>query len=171
MLRTLVAAAAIMPLLMGCAVFAQAQDLGNRSPDETALINTTCTKVMGLHSGESYYADCQDSLAHSLARRDAAYAMSAADDSCSRQGLKPGSSAFATCMLDRQPAKAAMPTLQPVAFASDVTRPGVSYYSVTPSVQFQRKRYACAQLGLTPEGGLFGECVASLQGALLSDPN
>lgn len=169
MLRPLLAAA-ILPLLMGCATFAQADDLGTRSPQEMSLIDSTCTKVMGLHRGESYFAECQDSLAHSLARRDTAYAMAAADDACNHLGLKPGSSDFATCMLDRQPAGAA-PTLQPVALVSDAVEPGRSYYNVTPSVQFQRKRYACAQLGLTPSGGLFGECVASLQGALLSDPN
>lgn len=163
-------AAALLPLLMGCATFAQANDLGSRTPDEMSLIDSTCTRVMGLHQGESYYAECQDSLAHSLARRDAAYAMSAAGEACDRQGLKPGSSAFATCMLDRQRAGSA-PALQPAAFAAEATQPGVSYYSVTPSVQFQRKRYACAQLGLTPNSGLFGECVASLEGALLPDPN
>jgi hypothetical protein len=169
MLRPLIAAA-VLPLLMGCASFAHADDLGTRSPQEMSLIDGTCTKVMGLHRGESYFAECQDSLAHSLVRRDNAYAMAAADDACSHQGLKPGSSDFATCMLDRQPAVAA-PALQPVALTSDAVEPGRSYYSVAPSVQFQRKRYACAQLGLTPNGGLFGECVASLQGALLSDPN
>ena len=169
--RSLLAIATLTPLLMGCAGLAHAQDLRNRSPDEVALIDGTCAKVMGLRQGEAYYLDCRDSLAHSLARRDSAYAMSAADDSCSRQGLKPGTSAFATCMLDRQPGAAGAPALQPAAFSADAVQAGKSYYSVTPSVQWQRKRYACAQLGLTPGSGLFGECVVSLEGALLPDSN
>lgn len=169
MLRPLLAVA-VLPLLMGCATFAQAQDLADRSPQEISLIKDTCARVMGLHPGESYFAECQDSLAHSLARRDMAYALSAADDACSRKGLAPGSAALATCMLERQPSGAA-PALQPVALTSDAVQPGVSYYSVAPSVQFQRKRYACAQIGLMPSSGLFGECVASLEGALLPDPN
>jgi hypothetical protein len=170
MVRTLLSLVIALPLLMGCSVFAQAEDLNNMSPAHMALINETCTKVMGLRPGESYFADCQDSLAHSLARRDAAYAMSAADDSCGRQGLVPGSSAFATCMLDRQGSGAA-PELQAVALNSDTIKPGKSYYDVTPTVKFQRERYSCAQIGLMPNGGLFGECVASLEGELLPDPN
>ena len=170
MVRTLLSAVAALPLLMGCTVFAQAEDLNDMSPAHMALINETCTKVMGLRPGESYFADCQDSLAHSLARRDAAYAMSAADDSCSHQGLAPGSSALATCMLDRQGAGAA-PELHAVALNSDTIKPGKSYYDVTPTVKFQRERYSCAQIGLMPNGGLFGECVASLEGELLPDSN
>jgi hypothetical protein len=168
MLRPILTAFVVMPVLMGCAIIAQAQDLQNRSPDELALINNTCTTVMGLRKGETYWADCQDSLSHSVARRDAVYAMAASDEICSRQGLKPGSAAFATCMLDNKPA-ASPPSLHPVAFTSEAIQPGKSYYDLTPSAQFQRKRYACAQLGLTPGGGLFGECVSSLEGALLPD--
>lgn len=172
MLRTLLTVATALPLLMGCAVFAQAQDLAKRSPQERGLIDATCTNVMGLHRGEAYFGDCQDSLAHSLARKDAAYAMASADESCDRQGLKPGSSAFATCMLDHNGGDLEQPpALQPAAFDQSAVQAGKSYYSVTPSIQWQRKRYACAQLGLTPERGLFGECVANLEGALLSDPN
>ncbi|HVV27106.1 MAG TPA: hypothetical protein VHC40_03985 [Rhizomicrobium sp.] len=170
--RSFLAIAALMPLMMGCAGFAQAQDLQNRSPDEVALINGTCAKVMGLRQGEAFYADCQDSLAHSLARRDTAYATAAADDSCGRQGLEPGTGAFATCMLDRESAGTGKaPALQPAGFSADAVQAGKSYYNVTPGVQWQRKRYACAQLGLTPGSGLFNECVASLEGALLPDPN
>lgn len=168
MIRTVLAAAAAIPLLMGCALFAHAEDLGRMTPTQMGVINTVCAKVMGLRQGEVYYADCQDSLAHSLARRDAAYGTAAGEESCRGRGLAPGSAALATCMLDAH-ARGAAPTPQPVTFVSDAVEPGKSYYSVTPSVQFQRKRYACAQLGLTPGSGLFGECVASLEGALQQD--
>lgn len=164
MLRPLLIAA-LVPVLTGCAAFAQTEDLGNRSPAEIALINATCHRVMGLHDGEEFYQDCQDSLAHMLARRDAAYAMAAGESTCLAEGLKPGSAALATCTLDRRSEAAGAPALQPVALSQSI-EPGRSYYSVTPSVQFQRKRYACAQLGLMPGSGLFGECVANLEGSL-----
>lgn len=154
-------------LLAACAALPGANNLADRSPQEVSLINDTCAKVMGLRRGEGYYGDCQDSLARSLAQRDAAYALSAADDACNRQGLKHGSPAFATCVLDRH-SEGNAPALQPVTLSEGI-RPGRSYYTVTPDVQFQRKRYACAQLGLTPGSGLFDDCLTGLQGSLLPD--
>lgn len=165
MLRPLIAAAAMMPLLMGCAALAQAQDRDGRTPEEMALVNATCTKVMGLRKGEEFYLDCRDSLSHSLARRDAAYEMAANDAACRRLGLSPGSAALATCVLDHQPTAANAPLLQPVAL-SEAIQPGRSYYSVMPDVQTARRRHACAQLGLMPSSGLFGECVGDLDHAL-----
>jgi hypothetical protein len=172
MLRTLTAAAAALPLLMGCAAFAHADDAANMTPDQAQLVSATCTKVMGLRKGESYFAECQDSLAHSLARRVAAYGAAAGAEACRHQGLPEGSPALSTCVLDSQ-ANGRMAPLaaQPVAFSTEATQAGKSYYDVTNDVKFQRERYSCAQLGLMPGSGLFGECVASLEGALLPDPN
>lgn len=165
MLRPIFASAAAILLLTGCAVFAQAQDLESRSPQDATLIAATCTNVMGLKRGQEFYQDCQESLAHSLAQRDAAYAMAASGETCRALGLAPGSSALATCMLDKEGAAAA-PRLQPVALTSETVEPGRSYYTASARAQLQRQRYACAQLGLMPNSGLFGACVASLQGAL-----
>jgi hypothetical protein len=156
---------------MGCAVIAQADDLNDMSPAELSLIDATCTNVMGFRNHDAYFLACQDSLSHSLARRDAAYRMMASDDACSHQGLKPGSAALATCMLEGDHAASAPPAPQPVAFSTEATEAGRSYYDVNNGVKFQRERYSCAQLGLMPNGGLFGQCVASLEGALLPDPN
>jgi hypothetical protein len=171
MLRTLLSVAAALPLLMGCSIIAQADDLNSMSPQQLSLIDATCTHVMGFRYHDAYYLACQDSLSHSLARRDAAYRMVASDDACSHQGLKPGSAALASCMLDHEGRADAAPVPQPVAFAGAGTEPGKSYYDVTNGVKFQRERYSCAQLGLVPNSGLFGQCVASLEGALLPDPN
>jgi hypothetical protein len=171
MIRTLLAIAAAAPLMMGCSGFAQAEDLNNMTPAQLSLIDATCTNVMGFKHRDAYYLACQDSLSHSLARRDAAYRMMASDDACISRGLKPGSAAQATCMLDGERAASMAPVPQPVAFSSEATQAGKSYYDVTNGVKFQRERYSCAQLGLMPNGGLFGQCVASLEGALLPDPN
>jgi hypothetical protein len=51
------------------------------------------------------------------------------------------------------------------------TEAGKTFYDVAPSVRFNRERYACAQLGLVPDSAPFGECVESLDGAFLPDPN
>ena len=171
MLRTVLATAAVIPLLMGCTVFAQAEDLNNMSPQQLSLIDTTCNTVMGLHHRDAYFLACEDSLSHSMARRDAAFRMVQGEDACDRQGLKPGSAALASCMLDSEQAGASAPVPQPVAFTDASTEAGKSYYDVTNGVKFQRERYSCAQLGLMPNSGLFGQCVASLEGALLPDPN
>lgn len=171
MFRILLATTTALPLLMGCSVIAQADDLNNMSPAQLSLIDATCTHVMGFRQHDAYYLACQDSLSHSLARRDAAYRMVASDDACNRQGLKPGSAAQATCMLDGEHMAATAPVPQPVVFSTEATEAGKSYYDVTNGVKFQRERYSCAQLGLMPNSGLFGQCVAGLEGALLPDPN
>jgi hypothetical protein len=172
-LRTLIAAVAALPMLMGCAAFAQVNDTNNMTPEQATLINTTCTNVMGLRKGESYFAECQDSLAHSLARRVAAYGIAAGEDACRHQGLPEGSAALATCTLDNQTGGQIAPPLAPVpiSFSTEAIKAGKSYYDVTNDVRFQRERYSCAQLGLMPNSGLFGQCIASLEGALLPDPN
>src|ERR1700761_3913622 len=77
MFRTLLAAIAAIPLLMGCTAFAQAGDLGGMSPAQLSLIDGTCRDVMGLYHRDASFQACQDSLSHSLARRDAAFRMSA----------------------------------------------------------------------------------------------
>lgn len=170
MLRKLIVSLTAAPLMMGCAVFAQAQDLNHMSAPQKEMISATCTQVMGLRQGEFYFNECQDSLAHTLAMRDAAYANMSAEDSCRAGGLAPGSAALATCMLDRQ-SGAHAPFAPGKIAVSDTIQPGKSYYNVSPTVQFERKRYACAQLGLTPGSGIFGECVTGLVGALMPNPS
>lgn len=173
MLRNILAAATLLTITMGCAPFSQADEL-SMTPDQASLIDATCSNVMGLRKGEFYFGECKDSLAHSLARKVAAEASSRSYADCRHQGLPEGSAALSSCILNsEQPSMrrvSAAPQAVPVSFAGVSIESGKSYYSITPSVQWQRKRYACAQLGLMPNGGLFGECVASLEGALLPNP-
>ena len=92
-------------------------------------------------------------------------------DACNRQGLKPGSAAhwrpacWTANTARRRAVAAAVACLR-----TEATEAGKSYYDVTNGVKFQRERYSCAQLGLMPNSGLFGQCVASLEGALLPRP-
>jgi hypothetical protein len=164
----------VLPMVLSFAPLQQASAIP-LTPDQSSLIDATCTKVMGLRKGESYFAECQDSLAHSMARKTAAAASVSAYGTCRSQNLAEGSAAFSVCVLNAQDRMAASVPMQaqPVDLASadNVLENGKSYYSVTPTVQWQRERYSCAQLGLAPNSGLFGTCVASLSGALFPDPN
>jgi len=83
---------------------------------------------------------------------------------------------LSACILNEENAQASRQTSaasQPVKleYADASIQSGKSYYDVTPTIHWNRERYSCAQLGLMPGSGLFGECVASLDGALLPDQN
>jgi hypothetical protein len=163
--------AAIASLLMGCSAFGQPDGIRAATQGQADLVNATCTNVMGLRKGDYYYAQCQDSLANVLIRRDETLRMVANEEACRSQDRNSNSAALATCMLDRHSDVVAPLPPQPVALKSAAIEPGKSYYSVTPTAKFQRERYSCAQLGLIPNSGAFGECVASLEGALSLDPD
>ena len=172
MLRKLLAFAAALPMVLSCAPFqlASAADL---SPAQSQLVNGICARVMGLRNGESYYVNCQDSLTQSLARKAMAEATAGAGDTCRARGLAIGSPALSVCMLNEESARggSAAP-MQPVSLAGAQTtlQSDKDYYSVTPATRWQRERYSCAQLGLLPNSGLFGECVSSLEGEMSPDP-
>jgi hypothetical protein len=171
MLRKLFAFAAL-PMILSCAPFQQASAENDLTPQQSAQIDDVCKAVMGLRPGEQHYLDCQDSLMHSMTRKIAAESMGDAADRCRAQGLAQGSAALSVCMLDHQqnPQRLAA-TVQPISLtdASSALQSGKSYYDVTPSTRWQRERYSCAQLGLMPGTGLFGQCVTSLEGEMLPD--
>ena len=166
MLCKVLAGIALLPLLMGCGSFQQA-DIPSMSPQQVSLVDATCTQVMGLRKGEYYFAMCRESLANTLVARKEERDMVAAYKDCRQRGLKDGTAAFSTCMLD---SGASAPAAKPMTIAytgTPATEPGKSFYAVPMRVQFQRERYSCAQLGLLPDSRAFGQCVADLEGALL----
>lgn len=167
MLRNILIGVALTPILLACAPFQRA-DIQSMPPQQVALVDATCTQVMGLRKGEYYYLLCRESLANTLAAEKEGRDMSAAYKECRQRGLKEGSPAFSTCMLDSG-ATAPMPqAATTIAYAAGpAAEPGKSFYSIPPRVQFLRERYSCAQLGLLPGSGSFGQCVASLQGAMM----
>jgi hypothetical protein len=163
-----------LPMVLSCAPFQQAAADNGLAPEQSSLIDATCTNVMGLRKGEAYFADCQDSLTHSMVRKVSAEIMAVADNTCRDRGLAEGSAAKSVCMLDEESRAISQRTTTPVqpvslAYASGPLESGKSYYGVTPTVRWHRERYSCAQLGLMPNSALFGECVASLEGELLPD--
>jgi len=166
MLRNFLVGVALTPILFACAPFKQAE-ISSIPPQQVALVDATCTQVMGLRKGEYYYLMCRESLSDTLVAQKEGQDMVAAYEECRQRGFKDGSAAFSTCMLDSG-ATAAMPQPTTVAYtAAPAAEPGKSFYSIPPRVQFLRERYSCAQLGLLPGSGAFGQCVASLVGAMM----
>ena len=171
MVRKLLTAALLAPLMVACAPFA-ASSAPALSAEQVSLVQATCDRVMGLAHSGVYRDECRDSLSQSLARKNAAEGMAGAYGDCSRQGLSEGSAAFSTCMLDRQ-SRPRTAAVQPasLAYDADTAENAKGYFDVNNTVHWRREQYACAQLGLTPGTGAFGQCVVSLDAALLPNQN
>ena len=171
MVRKGLVIAIFAPLIVACAPFA-ASSAPTLAPEQVSLVQATCDHVMGLaHSG--VYRDlCRESLSESLARKVEGEAMAASYGDCRHQGLTEGSAAFSACMLDRQ-SEPHMSRMQTASLAYDVNAPenAKGYFDVSNTVHWRREQYSCAQLGLTPGTGAFGQCVVSLEAVLQPDPN
>jgi hypothetical protein len=164
-------AAILAPLMVACAPFA-ASSAPALAPEQVSVVQATCDRVMGLAHGGVYRDLCRESLSRSLARKTEGEAMATSYSDCRHQGLSEGSAAFSTCMLDRQSPSHA-PAAQAVSLAYDASAPenAKGYFDVSNTVHWRREQYSCAQLGLTPGTGAFGECVTSLDAAMLPNPN
>ena len=176
-MRRLLATAAFLPLLLACVPLgaSAAPPLSPEqralAPDQRELVAQTCDRVMGLSSGGIYRQECMDSLARSVAGKTETAHLVGSYQACRGQGLHEGTAAFSTCMLDSQAPGAAM-SAEPVKLAYDWNTPENSkgYFDVNNRVHWRREQYACAQIGLTPGTGAFGECTTSLEGALMPNP-
>jgi hypothetical protein len=171
MVRKILTMTLLAPLIIACAPFAQAP-VPTLAPEQASLVQTTCDRVMGLAHSGIYRDECRESLSQSLARKVEAEGMAGAYHECRQQGLNEGSAAFSSCMLDRH-SRSPIPTTQAVSLAYDADAPenAKSYFHVSNSVHWRREQYSCAQLGLTPGTGAFGQCVASLDAALMPMTN
>jgi hypothetical protein len=143
------------------------------SASQGSLVAATCSQVMGLRPGETYFAACKESLSQSLAAKVEDQALAAADNTCRQQGLVPGTAAFSTCVLDDEGAgsQASSSGMASVQFAGMSTESGKSFYEVAPVMRWNRERYSCAQLGLIPGNAAFGQCITNLDGTFLPNPN
>ena len=167
-MRKHVASAILFPVLLACAPASYASPA--LTPQQAALVEQTCDKVMGLKGAGEYRSLCQDSLSQSLARKIAAEQMAQSYDRCRERGLRE--SDLATCVLDQSGSDPEAPR-QPITLAAAVAeRPDVrSYFGLTPSEAWRQEQYSCAQLGLVPGTNAFQQCAAGLEGALFPDPN
>jgi hypothetical protein len=121
MLRKLLAAVSLVPLALACVSFARADNV-SPSEQQQFLVDQTCSQVMGLRRGETYFTACAQVLSHALpvAGAAAAPAIATADSSgielgrnfyavspevrwhranyaCARLGLVPGSASLHQC--------------------------------------------------------------------------
>lgn len=176
-MRKLLAVTTLVPLILAglplgaSAAPALSPEQRALSDSQRALAAETCDRVMGLSGGGLYREECMDSLARSMARKAQRALTAASYTACSHQGLREGSAAFSTCMLDTSNQRGVM-AAEPVKLAYNWNTPENSkgYFDVTNSVHWRREQYACAQIGLTPGTASFGQCTASLEGALAPNP-
>ena len=97
-------AVASVALLAAANTFASAAE----NPTRIAREHHACAVIMGLHQPGDLYDTCIRSLEKSLFELDQARLVSTNRTGCAREGLKPGSPAFAVCVVDaeRSPADA-----------------------------------------------------------------
>ena len=97
-------AVAALALLAAANTFANAAE----DPTRTAREHHACAVIMGLHQPGDLYDTCIRSLEKTLSELDQARLVSTNRTTCAREGLKPGTPAFAVCVVDadRSPADA-----------------------------------------------------------------
>lgn len=138
---------------------------------DAATLGKTCTEIVGAAKGTTLYDGCVSSLSQTArSQRQAAMLARNADD-CSRTGLRSGTASFATCILQRRDTHVATHAGQrAVASVSISSVPAgllhKPFIESTPAIRQRKEEYACAQLGLSPDGEAFGQCVADLGAAL-----
>jgi hypothetical protein len=90
--------AAAIALLASANTFANAAENASR----IALEHHACAVVMGLHQPGDLYDTCVRSLNKSLSELDQAQLTSTDRSVCAQQGLKPGTPAFAVCVVNAE---------------------------------------------------------------------
>jgi hypothetical protein len=93
---------AAVPLLAAANTFASAAENSTR----TAREHHACAVIMGLHQPGDLYDTCIRSLDKTLSELDQAKLVSTNRTRCAREGLLPGTPAFAVCVVD---AKGSLP--------------------------------------------------------------
>jgi hypothetical protein len=91
-------AAAAVALLAAANTFASAAENAPRKAQE----HRACAVIMGLHQPGDLYDTCIRSLDKTLSALDQAELVSKNRTSCAQQGLKPGTPAFAVCVVDAE---------------------------------------------------------------------
>lgn len=167
--QLLLAVASALVVAGGCA----AQSRTSLAPQQASLIRATCQNIMRVGRSGVDMAACTESLADSVAARQEGYISVQSDRACSTEGLAPGSAQFATCVLDHK--RHAAPALMAANTTSQLTYDpskdvGASedYYDASFDTKRRREEYSCAQLGLDPDSGAFGQCVAGLDASLFN---
>jgi hypothetical protein len=72
------------------------------NPTRTAREHHACAVIMGLHQPGDLYDTCIRSLEKTLSELDQAKLVSTNRTRCAQEGLKPGTPAFAVCVVDAE---------------------------------------------------------------------
>jgi hypothetical protein len=91
-------AVAAVALLAAANTFASAAE----NPTRTAQEHHACAVMMGLHQPGDLYDTCIRSLGKTLSELDQAKLVSANQARCAQESLKPGTPAFAVCVVDAE---------------------------------------------------------------------
>ena len=86
------------------ALFAAANTFASAAENSTRIAreHQACAVIMGLHQPGDLYDTCIRSLDKTLSELDRAGLVSANRTTCAREGLKPGTPAFAVCVVDAE---------------------------------------------------------------------
>ena len=90
--------AAAIALLASASTFANAAE----NSSQMALEHHACAVVMGLHQPGDLYDTCIRSLSKSLSELDQARLVSTGQSVCVQERLKPGTPAFAVCVVNAE---------------------------------------------------------------------
>lgn len=154
-------------LLAACA---EGQADQSVTPQQTAAIRATCSRVMRLRQGEAEFDGCVSDLSDTVAWEVRRARTTLAYGYCAASGLTRESPQFARCVLDREGAQkaAGMPAAGKavplnVADVKPADTDPDSYYSANFDIRHRREQYACAQMGLEPDSGPFVSCVNNIE--------
>jgi hypothetical protein len=168
MLSRLLTVAALVPLLAACAAIQASAQEKEITPQQTAVVQATCAKIMRLREGQPEFIACVSSLSDSLAYQMVAdYAADAYRD-CAKLGLRRETPDFSRCVLDRENAAHDVghsPSVTARLDAAYVTPSDSSpddYFRTTNTMRHRREQYACGQLGLEPSSEPLASCVKNL---------
>ena len=90
--------AAAIALLASANIFASAAQNSSRME----RVHHACAVVMGLHQPGDLYDTCIRSLHKTLSELDQARLISTERSACAQKGFKPGTPAFAVCVVDTE---------------------------------------------------------------------
>jgi hypothetical protein len=153
-----------------------------------------CAVVMGLHQPGDLYDTCIRSLSKTLFELDQARLVSADRSACAQNGFTPGTAAFAVCVVTAGQPSADADAIKQCSLPVDA----IGTYLDTPlrleiamsrimlicffaallwsgdtvsahQNDWAQARLACADVGIDPGSGAFGQCVVNLYYSLWNE--
>jgi len=129
-----------------------------------SYVRAVCNTVLQAGVGTSENAACSASLTQTVQYQIEAVALASASAACRTSS---SAASFSICLLDRRGSAATAPILGDVAAIAHPARLSLTSFGSSAFEERRRKEeYACAALGLSPDGLAFTQCVADLGSAM-----